>query len=104
MRRQTGYESATFDPAERPVAIFDWDNTVVKNDIGDATFFWMLENDKILQPQGKVWSATSPNLTAAALTSLNTACDSLAVAGAPLPTRSSTSTSTAPRRLSPGRW
>src|SRR5688572_9037984 len=33
--------------ARRPVAVFDWDNTVVKNDIGDATFFWMIQHDKI---------------------------------------------------------
>ena len=31
-----GIASPTFDPAKRPVAAFDWDNTVIKNDIGDA--------------------------------------------------------------------
>lgn len=33
-----------------PLALFDWDNTVVKNDIGDATTFWMLANGHVLQP------------------------------------------------------
>ena len=42
-----GIVSASFDPKKRPVAVFDWDNTVIKNDIGDATFFWMLKHDKI---------------------------------------------------------
>src|SRR6185436_4248417 len=34
----------------RSVAVFDWDNSMVKNDIGDATFFWMIQHDKFLQP------------------------------------------------------
>src|SRR5688500_14380925 len=28
-----GIASTTFDPKNRPVAVFDWDNTVVKNDL-----------------------------------------------------------------------
>jgi hypothetical protein len=81
-----GIASPTFDAAKRPVAVFDWDNTVVKNDIGDATFFWMVKHDKIRQPAGKDWGTTSTHLTAAAKTSLNTRCDGLAAAGEPLPT------------------
>lgn len=38
----------------KPVAVFDWDNTVVKNDIGDATFYYMLKHDEILQPPVKI--------------------------------------------------
>jgi hypothetical protein len=85
-----GVASATFDPAKRPVAVFDWDNTVVKNDIGDATFFWMLKHDKIRQPAGKDWATTSTALTTAAKTALNAGCDALAAAGDPLPTSSNT--------------
>lgn len=81
-----GIASAGFDGSKRPVAVFDWDNTVLKNDIGDASFAWLLENDKILQPPNKDWGATSPDLTAAAKTALNAACDGAAAAGAPLPT------------------
>jgi hypothetical protein len=42
--------TGTFSGSPAPVAIFDWDNTVVKNDIGYGTNYWMLRNDKILQP------------------------------------------------------
>jgi phosphoglycolate phosphatase-like HAD superfamily hydrolase len=83
-----GIASDSFDPKQRPVAVFDWDNTVTKNDIGDATFAWMLQNDKFLQPPGKDWSKSSASLSTAAKTALNTACDAAAAAGAPLPTSS----------------
>jgi hypothetical protein len=85
-----GVASATFDPTKRPVAAFDWDNTIVKNDVGDATFFWMLKHDKIRQPAGNDWGTTSAALTVAAKTALNAACDGLAAAGDPLPTSTST--------------
>lgn len=85
-----GITSPTFDPKNRPVAVFDWDNTVLKNDIGDATFFWMLRHDKILQPPSKDWGLSSQTLTTAAKSALNTACDSLAAAGQPLPTSTNT--------------
>ncbi|GGO99823.1 haloacid dehalogenase-like hydrolase [Wenjunlia tyrosinilytica] len=77
-------------PGKRPLALFDWDNTVVKNDVGDATTFWLLRNDKVLQPPAKDWSATSRYLTTAAGTALGTACGSSAPAGKPLPTSSNT--------------
>ncbi|MFD8954153.1 haloacid dehalogenase-like hydrolase [Streptomyces xanthophaeus] len=70
----------------RPVAVFDWDNTVVKNDVGDATMFWLLRNGKIRQPAGGDWSTTSRHLTPAAARALAAACGPLARPGAPLPT------------------
>jgi phosphoserine phosphatase len=85
-----GISSATFDPAHRPIAVFDWDNTILKNDIGDATFFWMIKHDKIRQPAGKNWASTSAALTSDALAALNAACDSLAADGDPLPTSTNT--------------
>ena len=85
-----GITSPSFDPKNRPVAVFDWDNTVLKNDIGDATFFWMLRHDKIRQPAGKDWGMSSATLTTAAKAAMNTACDALAAAGDPLPTGSNT--------------
>lgn len=81
-----GVNSPAYDPAKKPVAIFDWDNTVIKNDIGDLLMFWMLNNDKILQPPGKNWAYTSPFLTQNALNALNAACDALTDPGMPLPT------------------
>ncbi|MEU9379140.1 haloacid dehalogenase-like hydrolase [Streptomyces sp. NPDC048255] len=74
----------------KPVAVFDWDNTVVKNDVGDATMFWLLRNGKIRQPPAGDWSTTSRFLTPAATTALAGACGALARPGAPLPTGTGT--------------
>lgn len=71
---------------EKPVAVFDWDNTVVKNDVGDATMFWLLRNGRIRQPADGDWTTTSRYLTPAAARDLATACGPLARPGAPLPT------------------
>ncbi|MFD0358327.1 haloacid dehalogenase-like hydrolase [Streptomyces sp. NPDC127110] len=70
----------------KPVAVFDWDNTVVKNDVGDATMFWLLRNDKVRQPAGGDWTTTSRHLTPAAAQALAAACGPLAGPGTPLPT------------------
>ncbi|MET9609795.1 HAD family hydrolase [Streptomyces sp. NPDC006512] len=70
----------------KPVAVFDWDNTVVKNDVGDATMFWLLRNGKIRQPAGGNWATTSRHLTPAAARALAAACGPLARPGTPLPT------------------
>lgn len=78
--------SATYDGKGRPVALFDWDNTVVKNDVGDATFFHMLAHDLVLQPPNKNWRLTSRYITTDATMALDAACGSLAAAGAALPT------------------
>lgn len=80
-----GKNSAGYNPAQKPVAAFDWDNTVIKNDVGDMMFFYQVKNDKILQPPAKDWKATSRYMTDAAATALSTACGSLAAAGMPLP-------------------
>ncbi|WP_431044751.1 haloacid dehalogenase-like hydrolase [Streptomyces sp. P1-3] len=68
----------------RPVAAFDWDNTVVKNDITDATLAWSLKHDKILRP--KSWRDTSAWLTPAADRALTQACGTSVPVGRPLPT------------------
>ncbi|MEW2588645.1 haloacid dehalogenase-like hydrolase [Streptomyces virginiae] len=70
----------------KPVAVFDWDNTVVKNDVGDATMFWLLRNSRIHQPARGDWSTTSRFLTPAAAEALADACGALARPGTPLPT------------------
>src|SRR6476469_2573661 len=44
------FAHATRVPGHPPVAAFDWYNTVIKNDVGDATVFWMLKHDLILKP------------------------------------------------------
>lgn len=72
----------------RPVAAFDWDNTVVKNDITDATLAWALQHDRILRP--KSWKDTSKWLTPAADEALTRACGTAVPAGRPLPTSRNT--------------
>ncbi|MEU1291411.1 haloacid dehalogenase-like hydrolase [Streptomyces sp. NPDC005840] len=68
----------------RPVAAFDWDNTVTKNDVTDATLSWALRHDRILRPAR--WRDTSAWLTPAADRALTTACGTRVPVGAPLPT------------------
>jgi hypothetical protein len=82
-----GTASPGYDPAHRPVATFDWDNTMMRNDIGDATMAWMLRHDLVLQPPGRDWAVTSRALTPAARAALNAACDAAGDPGKPLATR-----------------
>lgn len=83
--------TGSYDAAKKPLAAFDWDNTVVKNDAGDATFFYMLSHDEILQPPGKNWRMTSPYLSGEAVLALDAACGALAEPGSPLPTSANAS-------------
>lgn len=85
-----GCESAGFDPAARPVALFDWDNTVLKNDIGDAVTFYAVANELVLQPPAQDWTRTSAYLTPVAVTALGAACGTQVAAGQPLPTKTNT--------------
>jgi phosphoglycolate phosphatase-like HAD superfamily hydrolase len=84
---EKGITSATYDPAQPPVAVFDWDNTVIKNDIGDATLFWAIRNDKIKRPVS--WTSTNSALNADGVAALDAACNGLASVGAALPTSTS---------------
>jgi phosphoserine phosphatase len=80
-----GCDSAGFDAAAPPVAVFDWDNTMIKGDVGDAITFWMIKNARVKQPPGLDWTATSPFLSDDAATALATACAGTAE-GVALPT------------------
>jgi hypothetical protein len=55
----------------KSVAVFDWDNTVVFNDIGDYFFSWMLEHDLFKYPD---WEKVSPYLTGEAVTIIKENC------------------------------
>ncbi|MDH6702510.1 haloacid dehalogenase-like hydrolase [Streptomyces sp. MAA16] len=68
----------------RPVAAFDWDNTVTKNDVTDATLSWALRHDRILRPAR--WKDTSAWLTDTADHALTAACGTGTPVGTPLPT------------------
>jgi len=41
---------ASADPASKPVAVFDWDNTVIKNDVGAATVYHMVREGLVKRP------------------------------------------------------
>ncbi|MFF9897279.1 haloacid dehalogenase-like hydrolase [Streptomyces longispororuber] len=73
---------------QRPVAAFDWDNTVVKNDVTDATISWALRHDKILRP--KSWKSSSKWMTDAGHRALTRACGTTVPVGRPLPTSTDT--------------
>ncbi|MGW4162832.1 haloacid dehalogenase-like hydrolase [Streptomyces sp. NPDC004788] len=62
------------DKGAKPVAVFDWDNTVIKNDVGDATLYWLLRNDRVKPPRHGDWTTTSRWLTPEAATALAAAC------------------------------
>jgi hypothetical protein len=86
MMRKHGVRSPSYDKGAKPVAVFDWDNTVIKNDIGDAVMYWLVRHGKILQPPGRDWAKTSRFLSDAARGDLAAACAGLAEPGSPLPT------------------
>jgi phosphoserine phosphatase len=81
-----GKDAPGYDASRRPVAVLDWDDTVVRNDIGEAVFNWMMRNDKILQPPGGDFRKVTPWLTEKAAATLTEVCGSLAAPGEPLPT------------------
>ena len=83
MIAENGSASAGYDPQRPPVAVFDWDNTMIRNDIGDAYLAWLLNNDKVLRPAD--WSGVCPWLTSAAQQVIEVACGA-GDAGQPLPT------------------
>ncbi len=95
MIEDLGEESASYDPDSPPEAVFDWDNTIAKNDVGDITMFWMLNHNLIKQPFEKNWYNTSELLTPEAIDALNTACDSQGEEKQPLTTDQSSATSKA---------
>ena len=85
MIRELGSSSAGYDPLAKPVALFDWDNTVIKNDIGDAYISWLINHDKVIMPPAGDWSRVSRWLSAEALKYLGEACGEHPP-GKPIPT------------------
>ncbi|HPS29626.1 MAG TPA: haloacid dehalogenase-like hydrolase [bacterium] len=57
--------------SKRSVAVLDWDNTVVFNDIGDYFFKWMMEDNLFKYPD---WKKISPFLTDKAAVILSNNC------------------------------
>ena len=85
-----GCKSAGYDASHKPVATFDWDNTISKNDFGDAITFYLIANGKVRQPPNQDWKQTSPFMTDAAAAALTAACGTTVAAGQPLPSDTNT--------------
>lgn len=81
-----GCDSESYDPAHAPIALFDWDNTVIKNDVGDAITFHMVSHDEVFQPPNHDWKATSGYMTDAGAAALTAACGTAVPPGHRLPT------------------
>jgi hypothetical protein len=79
-----GRGSAGYDATHPPVAVFDWDNTSARGDVGDLAFAYMLDHDLIRWPDGGL-DAWGP-LSSAARARIAAACPAGLAAGAPLPT------------------
>lgn len=78
-------------PSEaKPFAVFDFDNTLVKNDITDALNYWMIRNDKIQAPENHDWRTRDKFLTDDAAALLDTKCGTQTPPGQPLPTSTNT--------------
>ncbi|MDB4956576.1 MAG: uncharacterized protein JWO36_4145 [Myxococcales bacterium] len=85
-----GCMSPGYDPNHKPVALFDWDNTLSKNDFGDAITFYMITHGKVIQPTNHDWHTTSAYMTDAAATALSTACGTTIADGLSLHTDTNT--------------
>jgi hypothetical protein len=86
-----GCESEAYDPARKPLVLLDWDNTVLKNDIGDVITFHFVSHGLVLQPPGQDWKRTSAYMTDAGAAALTAACGTDVPAGQPLPTHTNLS-------------
>ena len=73
-RRPRAARARATTRTKKPVALFDWDNTIIKNDFGDAVTFHAIAHDKVRQPPNQDWKATSKFMTDDAATALTTAC------------------------------
>ncbi len=70
--QQYGKNSPGYDARHKPVAAFDWDNTMMKNDIGEATLLWMLSQGKLKRPSN--FAHMNPWLSADAIKELDKNC------------------------------
>jgi phosphoserine phosphatase len=95
-----GCQSPTYDASHKPVALWDWDNTISKNDFGDAITYWFIAKGKVLQPDNQDWRKSNPYFTDAAVAALTAACGVTVAAGQPFPAPSSTNHDCADEMLS----
>lgn len=67
-----GINNPNYDPKHKPVAAFDWDNTMMKNDVGEATLLWMVDHHLLKRPAS--FAQMNPWLSKAALNELEQHC------------------------------
>lgn len=67
-----GKNSPQYDPKLKPVAAFDWDNTMMKNDVGEATLLWLVAHHQVKRPAS--FAQMNPWLSKAALQALDKNC------------------------------
>ncbi|MBL7479137.1 haloacid dehalogenase-like hydrolase [Legionella bononiensis] len=70
--KQYGINSPGYQVHRKPVAAFDWDNTMMKNDIGDATLLWMVSHGTL--KRNSDFKQMNPWLTSDALNELEKNC------------------------------
>jgi phosphoserine phosphatase len=87
---EAGCQSPGYDKLHKPVALWDWDNTISKNDFGDAMTYWFISHGLVRQPAGQDWHNSSAYLTDAAATALSTACGTTVAAGDTFPVPTAT--------------
>jgi hypothetical protein len=75
---------------EKPFAVFDFDNTLIKNDVSDALRYWMLKNDKVKPPTNGDWHTRSVYLTDGAADVLAEKCSGETTPEGTLPTSRNT--------------
>lgn len=72
---------------KKPVALFDFDFTILEGDVGNAITFHLIANGLVRQPLNKDWRRTSKYMTAAGAAALTAACGTDVPVGATLPTK-----------------
>ncbi len=82
--RDHGRGAPGYDAQRPPVATLDWDNTMVRQDVGDLALFHALANDGLLAPAS--WAAADPALSPAAVALLEGACRDAGAPDRPLAT------------------
>ena len=81
---QHGRGGPLFNAAAPPRVTLDWDNTMMRQDMGDALMAHALTHNGLLQPAGKDWANVSLSFTPEAVAALHAACDGAGEPGQPL--------------------
>ena len=56
-----GKMGEAYDPADRPIAVFDWDDTVIFNDVGMGVFYFQIDELQFNFELEEFWNLIPPN-------------------------------------------